>query len=205
MPWDGLAYFVKHSDPYTEGMSGAIRWAPKLPIAMIVRLYRADAEGRQDIDLLNDVGWRLLVRARDVLLVSDSQARCPQCSTVVAVPWIGRPSDDRVECPACGWSITAGEFHATFEHQDLSGGGAREAFEEFVNRFPRLKSYSEKMIAIDRLVNAVHTTGGVAARNLFEGRARKVLATLQAISQSREAGPAWLDDVRRAREEAESP
>jgi hypothetical protein len=167
---------------------------------MIVRLYRSDAEGREDTHLLDDVGWRLLVRCRDVLLVSDGQVQCPRCSTVFDAPWIGRPSDHRSECPACGWSITAGEYHAGFEHQDLNGVGARAAFEEFIARFPGLKSYAEKMLAIDRLINAVHTTGGVAARNLFEGRARKLLATLDAMSRSRQTGLAWLDEVRRAEE-----
>jgi hypothetical protein len=189
--------------PDTEGMAGAIRWAPKVPVAMIVRVYRLDAEGMEDARLLDDVGWRLLVRSQDVLLVSDSQVRCPRCSTVFDVPWIGQPSDHRSECAGCGWSITAGEYHASFEHQDLNGVGARDAFEEFITRFPRLRSYSEKMVAVDRLVNAVHTTGGLAIRNLFEGRAHKVRATLDAVSQSKQTGLGWLDEVRRAQEQPE--
>jgi hypothetical protein len=187
----------------TEGMASPIRWAPKLPVALIVRLYRVDAEGREDPDLLDDVGWRLLVRSRDVLLVCDSQLRCPLCSTVFDVPWIGGATDYRSECPACGWSTTASEYHASFEHRDLNGVGARTAFEEFIVRFPGLRRYSEKMIAIDRLIHAVHTTGGVAVRNLFEGRARTVLATLHAMSQSKHTGLAWLDDIHRAVEWSE--
>jgi hypothetical protein len=76
----------------------------------------------------------------------------------------------------------AEDYHATFEHRDLNGAGAREAFADYVTRFPRLTSYAEKMLAIDRLVHAVHRTGGVAARNLFEGRARQVLATLDSLA-----------------------
>jgi hypothetical protein len=125
------------------------------------------------------------------------------CSTVFDVPWIGRPLDLRSECPACDWSTTAGEYHASFEHRDLNGVGARDAFEDFIVRFPGLRGYSEKMLAIDRLINTVHITGGVAARNLFEGRARKVLATLNAISQSKQTGREWLDEVLRAQEQVE--
>jgi hypothetical protein len=40
------------------------------------------------------------------------------------------------------------------------------------------------MLLIDRLVHAVHTTGGVTARNLLEGRPRQVLATLDALAGS---------------------
>ena len=70
----------------------------------------------------------------------------------------------------------------------LKGAGAREAFAEYVSRFPRLTTYAEKMLAIDRLVHAVHKTGGVAARNLFEGRAREVLATLDSMAAARHEG-----------------
>jgi hypothetical protein len=38
------------------------------------------------------------------------------------------------------------------------------------------------MLLIDRLVHAVHTTGGLAARNAFEGRPRKVVEALDALA-----------------------
>jgi hypothetical protein len=41
------------------------------------------------------------------------------------------------------------------------------------------------MLAIDRLVHTVHVTGGLAARNLFEGRAREVVATLDELAARR--------------------
>jgi ribosomal protein L37AE/L43A len=151
---------------------------------MIVRLYTADAEMLHDDELIDDVGWRLLARCEDVLLVTHSRVICPDCGTTFDVPWIGQP-DDRVSiCPKCGWSITSGEYHRTFEHRDLNGAGAREAFAAYVSRFPRLRTYREKMMAIDRLVHTVHKTGGVAARNLFEGRARLNLQTLDALASS---------------------
>lgn len=166
-------------------MSRRVRWAPKLPVARIVRLYEADAKLVRDDALVDDVGWRLLARCQDILLVTDSKVVCPECRTTFVVPWIGEPADRISTCPGCGWSITAEDYHATFEHRDLVGSGAREAFAEYVRRFPHLETYSEKMLAIDRLVHTVHTTGGVAARNLFEGRGREVLATLDALAAGR--------------------
>jgi ribosomal protein L37AE/L43A len=159
-----------------------IRWAPKLPVAMIVRLYTLDAERRHDHDLADDVGWRLLARCQDVLRVSDSEVVCPSCATTFAVAWIGEPGARVSACPGCGWSTTADEYHASIEHRDLNGAGAREAFAEYVERFPRLRTYVEKLLAIDRLVHAVHRTGNLAARNLFEGRAREVVAKLDALA-----------------------
>jgi hypothetical protein len=165
-------------------MSRAVRWAPKLPVAMIVRLYTADAEMRHDDELVDDVGWRPVARCQDVLLVTDSKVICSDCRATFDVPWIGQSVDRVSTCPKCGWSITSGEYHRTFEHRDLNGAGAREAFAAYVSRFPRLRTYPEKMMAIDRLVHAVHKTGGVAARNLFEGRARLTLQTLDALASS---------------------
>ena len=117
-----------------------------------------------------------------MLLASDCRVQCPEWGAVVDVPWIGEPEDRRAQCPTCGWSITAGEYHASFAHRDLNGIGAREAFALYVDRFPQLTSYGERMMSIDRLVHAVHTTGGLAARNLFEGRPRDVIATLDALA-----------------------
>ena len=163
-------------------MSPAIRWAPKLPVSMIVRLYTLDAEGRQDHDLADDVGWRLLARCRDVLHVTDSEVVCPSCGTTFAVTWIGEQGGHASDCPGCGWSVTAVEYQASVEHRDLNGAGAREAFAEYVERFPRLRTYQEKLLAIDRVVHAVHRTGNLAARNLFEGPPRQVLAQLDELA-----------------------
>jgi Zn ribbon nucleic-acid-binding protein len=149
---------------------------------MIVRLYTLDSEGRQDHDLADDVGWRLLARCQDVLRVTESEVVCPACGTTFAVAWIGEPGALVSECPGCGWSVTADEYHASVEHRDLNGAGAQEAFAEYVERFPRLKTYEEKLLAIDRVVHAVHRTGNLAARNLFEGRARLVIEQLDALA-----------------------
>jgi len=175
-------------------MNRAVRWAPKLSVAKIARLYRADAEMRLDDELVDDVGWRLFERCQDVLLVTDSKVMCPDCGTTFDVPWIGQPAERTSICPKCDWSITSKDYHETFEHRDLHGAGAREAFAEYVLRFPRLRTYAEKMMAIDRLVHAVHKTGGIAARNLFEGRARVVLATLDTMAAARPPEPALTED-----------
>jgi hypothetical protein len=156
---------------------------------MIVRLYEADSKMLRDDDLVDDVGWRLVARCQDVLLVSDSKVVCRGCGTTFVVPWIGEPGERTSTCPACGWSITAADYHATFHHRDLYGVAAREAFADFASRFPRLTTYVEKMRAIDRLVHAVHQSGNLAARNLFEGRARDVVAALDALAARSPADP----------------
>src|SRR5216683_2454721 len=93
-----------------------------------------------------------------------------------------RDAGSRRAVPACTWSITAGAFHASFEHQDLLGINARPAFAEFVERYPEARGYPARMLLIDRLVHAVHAGGGPAARNLLEGRPRQVLAILDTLA-----------------------
>src|SRR5919201_788191 len=107
---------------------GRLKYAPKVPVALIARLYRQDALGLKDDALLVDASWR---------------------------------------------------------HHDLLGGNARPAFAAFVERFPAATTYQERMLLVDRLVHAVHTTGGLAARNLFEGRPRRGLAALDALAGDR--------------------
>jgi hypothetical protein len=49
---------------------------------------------------------------------------------------------------------------------------ARTALAEFVEHYPEARGYAARMLLIDRLVHAVHSDGGPAARNLMEGRPR---------------------------------
>ena len=158
------------------------RFAPKVPVGWIVQLYRRDALGVQDSELLNKVGARLYARCLDVLAVSDSLVRCPVCETEFKLPWIGQPADGIASCPNCKWSISAGAYHACFEHQDLLGGNARGAFTSFIENYPRAQLYAERMLIIDRLVHAVHVSGNTVVRNLIEGHPRNVLATLDRLA-----------------------
>ena len=86
------------------------RFAPKVPVAWIVQLYRRDALGIRDAELIDKVGGRLYARCLDVLAVSDSLLRCPACQTVFEVPWIDQPAERLASCPGCGWGITAGAY-----------------------------------------------------------------------------------------------
>jgi hypothetical protein len=158
-----------------------LHFAPKVPLGWIEQLYRRDALGMHDAQLLDKVGARLYARCRDVLLVSDSTVVCPDCGARVLVPWMGQPPAQVSACAGCGWTISAGDFHVSFEHQDLLGMNARTTFAEFVAAYPRARGYRERMLLVDRLVHAVHRSGNWAARNLIEGRAAVVLARLDAF------------------------
>jgi hypothetical protein len=160
------------------------RYTPKVPVGWLERLYRRDALGVRDYEMLDKVGARLYARCRDILLVSDSRLVCPECGAEMQVPWIGHAASERSACPAgCGWSISAGEFHASFEHQDLLGMNALPAFIAFVADYPQAQGYRERMLLVDRLVHAVHGGGNPAVRNLVEGSPRNVLDRLDRLAR----------------------
>jgi hypothetical protein len=83
-------------------------------------------------------------------------------------------------CPHLWLKNTAAAFHTGVRHQDLLGH-APAAFTEFVTQFPAARTYEERIRLIDRVVQAVHVTGGVTARNLLEGQPRQVPAALDAL------------------------
>ena len=161
-----------------------LRFAPKVPVPWIVALYRRDALLIQDDELVQKVGGRLYTRCLDVLMVSDQRVACPICQTDFRVPWIGEPAERLAHCPGCSWSISAGAYHASFRHQDLLGENARPAFVSFVERYPSASDYASRMLLIDRLVHALHVSGGPAARNLLEGRPKQILSILDALAGS---------------------
>jgi hypothetical protein len=172
-------------DVETHGSMPRPRFAPKVPVGWIVQLYRRDALGLQDLELMEKVGGRLYARCLDVLTASESQVHCVVCQTTFEVAWIGQPSERISRCPRCNWSITAGEYHALFEHQDLLGINAMEAFAQFIQEYAAADGYAQRMLAVDRLVHAVHAGGNTVMRNLVEGRPRQVLATLDALAAGR--------------------
>jgi peptide deformylase len=185
-----------------ESKRRRLRWAPKLPVAKIVRLYQADAAGIRDEDLLADVAWRLHARCRSILLVTASRVACPGCGAELSVRphaaagtphWQPqRPDDVPAQCPTCGVIVTVDEFLASIRHREL--GAPAGPCRDFVERFDAAARYSERLLLVDRLVHAVHLTGGVAVRNLFEGSARQVLATLDELTASADGRVSALAD-----------
>lgn len=171
---------------YFSEVEPKAKFAPKIPMSWIVRLYDLDAAGRGDDELAQKVGGRLWIRCNDLLMVADSELRCAACETRFAVPWVGMPPDASRSCPRCGWRVTADEYHALIEHRDLIGGPTPEVT-IFVERFPQARGYAERLRLIDTLVHAIHRTGGHVARNLVEGRARDVVKTLDSLAAKRVA------------------
>jgi ribosomal protein L37AE/L43A len=169
----------------SSGTDERLRFAPKVPVAWIVQLYRRDVLGLADEELMDKVGGRLYARCLDVIAVSKSRVQCPVCRAEFEVPWIGGSPTRVASCAGCGFTISAGAFHTSFEHQDLYGANGLDAFERFVAEYREANGYAHRMIAVDRLVHALHVSGNTVVRNLVEGRPREVLGILDDIAWRR--------------------
>lgn len=190
-------------------MAALIRWAPRVPMEWIQKLYETDAQGIVDDELVDKVGYRLYQRCKDCLLVStggNGPVHCPRCRDAVT----GVTGSD-LSCPACGWTSDWPTFHKSYRHMELSSGGMRPFFEQFITRWDAARTPKQKLLAIDDLIHRWHYEHVIAERggvgrpggvNLIEGSRKQVIAFLERLS----AGPnkdRWdkhLSDVRDAQQ-----
>ena len=148
----------RHDDPaaVTKDLHALPRWAPRVAPERIRRLYKLDAHGIYDEDLILDVGYGLLARCESfITAVAASQGRvtCPLCGATVHH---GHDKSEEMRC-ACGWSLTWGDYFATIQHKQLSGAEPVLAlFGDFVDRFPRARTPQQRMILIDTLLHGFH-------------------------------------------------
>ena len=182
-------------------MSGReeIQWGPRLPKWKLRRLYESDAQGLLDEELLDEVGFALLERCRDILKVEDTlqgRVHCARCdrqgqtTLIERIHTKGDPRDVLLTCPVCGWQITWGDYHLSFKRHQLNPGGATDIFAAFVQAYPQARTPQAKMILIDRLIHEFHYSyrelPDIPTRpvgvNLIEGKLEDVIAFLDELT-----------------------
>ena len=92
----------------------------------------------------------------------------------------------------CGWELIWRDYFATIQHKQLSGAEpVLELFSRYVEAYPRCRTASAKMLAIDTLIHGFHeflTTGNATrpvAVNLIDLRLGAVIDLLDELA----AGP----------------
>jgi hypothetical protein len=198
----------KSANPTSAHLQSArrdIRWPPRVPKHKLRRLYEVDAQGIVDEDLIDDVGTTLWVRCQAILEVAEAKGgrvRCPRCerqepgarqqepSIIQREHCPGDARDEVLTCPRCDWQITWGEYAKSFKRRQLNVGGARDAFERYVERYRAARTPRAKMLAIDRLIHEFHysyrwqpdlPTRSVGP-NLIQGKLGDVLRFLDELS-----------------------
>ena len=172
------------------------RWAPRVTQREIKRLYETDAMGIYDEELIDEVGYGLLVRCESFIAANQAtagRAKCPNCSAVVEHSC---RKDEILHCH-CGWELTWEEYFSTIKHAQLSGAEpVLSLFRSFVRKFPKARKPRDKMLLIDRLIHGFHgyyrktsydeDPDGKPMRpvaiNLIEGRLSQVVAFLDLLT-----------------------
>jgi hypothetical protein len=175
------------------------RWAPRVPRYKIWQLYHADAQGRRDVELLDEVGWALLARANDCLIATDAlrgRVRCPICGEGIRRRYgpRDRVPDEELTCPKGHWSLTWDQFHRTIRRKHLQSAGLETFFRDFCERYPKARTYGAKMILVDTLLHRYHwqvegDPGGPGAVNLIGGTRSEVLAFLNQLTYGEQSTP----------------
>jgi hypothetical protein len=164
------------------------QWAPKVPQAIIRRLYATDAQGIVDDELIDKVGWALWERCDSILTVTAAhrgQVRCPSCGTVIERqnPW---SSDEQLQCGICDWRILWATYHQTYRGKQLFGANAVDIFEAFHHAFPRAQVAKVKMLLIEQLLHAFHVSlneiGRPVAANVIAGTLAEVIQFLDTLT-----------------------
>jgi predicted RNA-binding Zn-ribbon protein involved in translation (DUF1610 family) len=164
------------------------QWAPKVPQAIIRRLYTTDAQGIVDDELIDRVGWALWERCDSILTVTAAhhgQVRCPSCGIIIVCNNPGA-SNEQLECGSCDWRLPWSTYHQTYRGKQLFGANAVDIFQSFHQAFPNAQAAKTKMLLIDQLIHAFHISlgeiGRPVAANLIVGTLAEVIHFLDALT-----------------------
>jgi hypothetical protein len=173
----------------------AFRWARRVQQELIRRLYALDAKGVQDEELVNEAGYALYARCESIRIATEAhfgRATCKRCRAVIERHnW---PKNETLVCADCGWQTTWAEYHKSYQRKQLVGGAAYPSFLEFLERWPNARAYRDKLLAIDRLIHALHIDAKLrsfrpAAVNVIECDMREAQQLLQELAYGAQSTP----------------
>jgi hypothetical protein len=164
------------------GTTRRIQWAPKVRQYKIRQLYENDAQGLLDEDLIDEVGYSLYARCESVWLVTER--RCPECREKCHR---SQGKHRVLTCPGCGWSTSWEAYKRSYKGKRIHGGRAYAFFLTYMDEFRGAKGPGEKMLAIDRVIHALHESldqlwTTPASVNLIEGTRDQVIEFLDALA-----------------------
>lgn len=175
------------------------RWAPRVPKPLIARLYDGSGKGLLDDRLVDDVGYRLLLRCESMLDVGlryEGMVRCPKCKCISETGG----EAGMITCAQCGWKCPWQAYNKTIKHKKLHAGGMTPFLEDFIKRFPLAKTSSEKMILIDTLIHRYHWessdgAGRPGSVGLIEGKMKDIMPFLDKLSYGNHV-PEGVEEMR---------
>jgi len=193
--------------PGSETKQDRPTWAGRVPRKKIALLYKKDAQGIVDDDLIEDVGIAFLSRIESIMKVGEAlsgRAHCPHCDFVIHH---NLDKDESLKCESCNWELPWGEYHKSFRGKQLAAAGIQAFCKDFRRDYSRAKSAKEKMILIDTLIHRYHweVEGRLSrpgANNLIGGKPDEVIDFLNSLTYGQKSNPdilstrkEWLEKV----------
>ena len=167
-------------------------WARRVSRRDIQRLYESDAQGMLDEELLDEVHYAIYARVRDMFEVREAQqfgrVKCRHCGAPIPQPYQmgGRSKNKVLECTKCGWTVTCGEFYDSYSGKSMLPGSVVNLFEDYLDRFQKARTPSQKLLLIDWLIHQFHVMQGVAnmpvGKNVIQGTADQVRELIESLA-----------------------
>ena len=174
-------------------------WAERVSRRDIQRLYASDAQGMRDEDLLDRVHYAIHARVRDMFEVRQAQqsgrVTCRDCGAPIPQPYRmgARNKNNVLKCEQCGWQVTCGEYYDSYTGRSMLPGSAVDLFESYLERFPKAKTPSEKLLLVDWLIHRFHVMQGVArmpvGQNVIQGTTDQVRELIESLAGSLSSTP----------------
>jgi hypothetical protein len=162
------------------------KWSPKVPPAYLKRLYREDAKLLQNEELVDEVGYLFYARClqgRDErLLANENKLKCHHCGKILV-----KTNRQFLPCD-CGYAYIFSEYMRSFNKNSMPSRSATPFFNEFIEKWPLAKGYSEKMRLIDWVIHECHLNmfsgvkRGQAGINLIAGSKKDVRDLIVALA-----------------------
>jgi hypothetical protein len=162
-------------------------WASKVSRKKLIQLYKSEAQGLLNDELLDDVGYTFYARciqARETREAMDKgNIICHHCGAVLT------PGSytAAVHC-SCGFYYTYREYRRSCNAVNMPGGRAMPIFYSFADKWPGCKESKDKMLLIDWLIHECHVTvmsgekGRSVSVNLIEGTLTQLKDMLEMLA-----------------------
>jgi len=143
------------------------KWVPRVSPSKIRKLYKSSVDMCLDSKLLDDIGYTFYARCiqgKEIkILYHEGKLKCFNCNNVIEY------NKALTQCE-CGYQYYYKDYMLSYSSRKMPTGGAQYVFDEFIERWPKAKTDSEKMFVIDWLIHECHMNISSGAKRDFTGR-----------------------------------
>jgi hypothetical protein len=170
-----------------------------------------------DKDLLDDVGYGIYARSRDLIEVSEAwrgRVQCWHCDNIVLRrqgkvaeyrghgPTLIGGKGEVLTCDQCGWRISWEKYCKSTSGKGLNATGLEDMFGAFVERWPSARSAHARLLLIDTLIHEFHcrdgsTIGSSVGAAVIRATPEEVLALLDDLAYGSGTTSGLLETQRR--------